>query len=102
MERQMPLTSTEVEHVAELARLRLDEREKILFLEQLSAILDYAAVIQGVDTSSVPPTASVLPLENVMREDQARPSLPAEDVLANAPDQLDSFFRVKAILEIGS
>lgn len=94
----MPLSLSEVEHVAELARLRLSDEEKALFREQLSAILDYAAVLQGVDTSSIAPTATVLPLRNVMREDESRPSLPQEDVLANAPDGRDGFFAVRAIL----
>ena len=81
----MPLTIAEVEHIAELARLSLTEQEKNLFQDQLSAILDYAAVLQRVDTSAVPPTATVLALRNVMRDDAVEPSLPTEDVLANAP-----------------
>jgi aspartyl-tRNA(Asn)/glutamyl-tRNA(Gln) amidotransferase subunit C len=95
----MPLSLAEVEHVAELARLSLSEEEKTLFREQLSAILDYAAVIQQVDTSAIPPTATVLPLRNVMRDDVARPSMPPEDVLANAPDARDGFFAVRQILQ---
>lgn len=94
----MPLSLSEVEHVAELARLRLTEEEKALFREQLSAILDYAAVLQGVDTSAIAPTASVAPLRNVMRDDVSRPSLPQGDVLINAPDARDGFFAVRAIL----
>jgi aspartyl-tRNA(Asn)/glutamyl-tRNA(Gln) amidotransferase subunit C len=95
----MTLSRAEVEHIAELARLRLTEAEKDQFQEQLSAILDHAAVLADVDTSAIPPTATVLPLRNVMRADQARPSLPQEAVLANAPDPYDGFFRVKSILE---
>jgi aspartyl-tRNA(Asn)/glutamyl-tRNA(Gln) amidotransferase subunit C len=95
----MPLTRSEVEHIAELARLDLTEAEKDLYQEQLSAILDHAAVLQQVDTSAIPPTATVLPLRNVMRDDVERPSLPRAEVLANAPDPHDGFFRVKAILE---
>lgn len=95
----MSLTLAEVEHIAELARLRLSDAEKALFREQLSAILDYAAAIQKVDTSAIPPTATVLPLRNVMREDAITPSLPREDVLANAPDAVDGCFRVRTILE---
>jgi aspartyl-tRNA(Asn)/glutamyl-tRNA(Gln) amidotransferase subunit C len=94
----MPLSLAEVEHVAELARLSLSDEEKALFREQLSAILDYAAVIQQVDTSAIPPTATVLPLRNVMRDDVARPSMPSEDALANAPDARDGFFAVRQIL----
>lgn len=97
----MPLSLTEVEHVAELARLSLTAEEKALFREQLSAILDHAAVLQAVDTSAIAPTATVLPLRNIMREDAARPSLPQEDVLANAPDARDGFYAVRAILGSG-
>jgi aspartyl-tRNA(Asn)/glutamyl-tRNA(Gln) amidotransferase subunit C len=96
----MPLTTAEVDHIAELARLSLTDQEKTLFREQLSAILDYAAAIQQVDTSTIPPTATVLPLRNVMRDDVVAPSMPREDVLANAPDAADGCFRVRAILEV--
>lgn len=98
----MPLTTAEVEHIAELARLSLTDQEKSLFREQLSAILDYATAIQQVDTSAIPPTATVLPLRNVMRDDVVAPSMPREDVLANAPDATEGCFRVWAILEAGS
>jgi len=94
----MPLSLAEVEHVAELARLALTEDEKTLFCSQLSAILDYASVLQGIDTSAIPPTATVLPLRNVLRDDIVGPSLAQGDVLANAPDARDGFFVVRAIL----
>lgn len=97
----MPLSQAQVEHIAELARLHLTAAEVTLFREQLSAILDYAATLQAVDTSAIPPTATVLPLRNVMREDAAAPSLPPEDVLANAPDAEAGCFRVQTILEAG-
>jgi aspartyl-tRNA(Asn)/glutamyl-tRNA(Gln) amidotransferase subunit C len=97
----MSLTIAEVEHIADLARLNLTTDEKALYRDQLSAILDYAAAIQQVDTSAIPPTATVLPLRNVMREDIAVTSLPTGDVLANAPDAAEECFRVKTILDIG-
>ena len=96
----MSLTLSEVEHIAELARLALTDDEKALFREQLSAILDYAAILQQVDTSAIPPTATVLPLRNVMRDDAIQPSMPVEDVLANAPAAEDGCFRVTAILDV--
>jgi aspartyl-tRNA(Asn)/glutamyl-tRNA(Gln) amidotransferase subunit C len=99
-EKSMSLTLSEVEHIAELARLALTDDEKALFREQLSAILDYAAILQKVDTSSIPPTATVLPLRNVMRDDAIQPSMPVEDVLANAPAAEDGYFRVTAILDV--
>jgi aspartyl-tRNA(Asn)/glutamyl-tRNA(Gln) amidotransferase subunit C len=97
----MSLTIAEVEHIAELARLGLTDAEKTLYRDQLSAILDYAAALQKVDTSAILPTATVLSLRNVMRADAVEPSLPQADVLANAPDVHEGYFRVKAILDIG-
>ena len=95
----MKLSLAQVEHVAQLAQLSLSDQEKELFREQLSSILEYAQRLQQVDTSAIPPTATVLPLENVMRDDQVRPSLPLADVLANAPDTEDGYFRVPVVLE---
>jgi aspartyl-tRNA(Asn)/glutamyl-tRNA(Gln) amidotransferase subunit C len=93
------LSLEEVEHIAELARLGLSEAEKEMFRDQLSAILDYADMLSRLDTAGVPPTASALPLDNVMRPDQVKPCLPVEDALANAPDVQANQFRVRAILE---
>lgn len=97
----MALTRAQVQHVAELAKLKLSDEEVERLTRQLSAILDYAARLQELNTDAIPPTASVLPLQNVMREDRVVPALPRDQVLANAPDQSDdgAFFRVKAILK---
>lgn len=91
------LSLEEVEHIARLARLGLSPAEKEMFRHQLSAILDYAGKLNELDTSGVP--ASALPLRNVMRPDEARPCLPSQDALANAPDTEAGQFRVQAILE---
>jgi len=96
----MPLTRQQVEHIAELAKLALSPEEIERFQEQLWAILDYAAVLQRVDTDAIPPTAQVIELRNVMRPDVVRPSLPVEDVLANAPSRKDSFFCVPPVIEV--
>ena len=95
----MPLTRQDVEHIAELAKLALTEEEKTLYQEQLSAILNYAGQLEQVDTSAIPPTASVLPLRSVMRADEPRPGMPREDVLANAPDVQANSFTVQAVIE---
>ncbi|HEX7594360.1 MAG TPA: Asp-tRNA(Asn)/Glu-tRNA(Gln) amidotransferase subunit GatC [Anaerolineae bacterium] len=97
----MLLTRTQVQHIAELAKLKLSEEEIDRMTPQLSAILEYAARLQELDTDAIPPTASVVPLQNVMREDQIVPSLTRDDALANAPDKDErgEFFRVRAILK---
>ena len=95
----MKLTLAQVEHIAELAKLALSDDEKSRYQEQLSAILEYAERLQAVDTSTIPPTATVLPLRNVMRADEPRDSMSREDVLANAPQAEADCFRVQAVLD---
>ncbi len=95
----MPLSREEVQHLALLVRLGLSEQEIETFRHQLSQILDYFRVLQELDTEDVPPTSHVLPLTNVMREDVPAPSLPVEEVLANAPQREGHYFRVRAVLE---
>ncbi len=95
----MPLSRQEVEHIAELAKLALTEEEVRRFQEQLSAILDNAAVLRRLDTEAIAPTARVIEMKNIMRPDTPRPSLPVEDVLANAPFRRDDQFCVPPIIE---
>jgi aspartyl-tRNA(Asn)/glutamyl-tRNA(Gln) amidotransferase subunit C len=93
------LTREQVEHVANLAKLALTEEEIETYRGQLSAILEYAAILQRLDTDAIPPTATVLPLRNVMRDDEPASSLQQAEALANAPSAKGGFFQVKAILE---
>jgi aspartyl-tRNA(Asn)/glutamyl-tRNA(Gln) amidotransferase subunit C len=95
----MALTREQVEHIADLAKLGLTEVEIERFCEQLSTILDYAAILNRLDTGATSPTASMLPLCNVMRKDEARPGLSQADALANAPSVEAGYFQVKAVLE---
>ncbi len=95
----MKLDRAMVEHIAELAKLQLTDEEIERYAEQLSEILAYAERLQALDTDDIPPTASVLPLRNVLRPDEVTPSLPREEALANAADVADGQFRVDAILE---
>jgi aspartyl-tRNA(Asn)/glutamyl-tRNA(Gln) amidotransferase subunit C len=95
----MDISRQEVEHVARLARLELTDDEKLTFTRQLSSILTYMDQLKTVDTTGVEPTATVLPVTNVFREDEVQPSLSQEHALANAPDQSGGFFRVPRILE---
>ena len=91
------LTREDVEHIAALAHVALGEAELALYQEQLSAILDHAAQLQELDTDAIPPTESVLPLRTVLRDDEPGPTLPAEDVLANAPAARDDCFVVPPV-----
>ena len=93
----MALTREEVEHIAQLARLELTEEEIARYREQLSDVLDYVARLQGLDTGDIPPTASVLPPRTVLREDEPRPPLPRDEVLANAAETTDGQFRVPPV-----
>ncbi|MFL7793778.1 MAG: Asp-tRNA(Asn)/Glu-tRNA(Gln) amidotransferase subunit GatC [Anaerolineae bacterium] len=95
----MKLSLDQVEHIAQLARLTLSNEEKALYQEQLSAILEYFEKLEGLDTEAISPTATVLPLRSVMREDEPKPSTPREDILANAPAAEDGCFEVPAVLD---
>jgi aspartyl-tRNA(Asn)/glutamyl-tRNA(Gln) amidotransferase subunit C len=95
----MSLTRTEVQYIAELAKLQLTEAEEALYQEQLSDILNYIQRLNTLDTGAIPPTATVLPLRSVMRDDVSRPSLPVDEVLANAPARAGDSFEVRVILE---
>ncbi|EGO65562.1 Asp-tRNA(Asn)/Glu-tRNA(Gln) amidotransferase subunit GatC [Acetonema longum] len=93
------ITPKDVEHVALLSRLELDQQETGKFTGQLNAILEYVEVLKKVDTDGVEPTAHVLPLKNVLRQDAVRPSLPRDLALSNAPEQEDGYFKVPKIME---
>ena len=95
----MKLSRNQVEHIAELARLALSDEEKALYQEQLSAILAHFEQLQELDTEAISPTATVLPLRNVMRDDETAPPSPREDILANAPSAEEGCFKVPAVLE---
>ncbi len=97
----MALTFDEVKSVAELARLHLSPDELERMRNQLSSILEHIAALDELDTASISPTAQVIELSNVMREDEVRPSLPIELVLENAPRKTDGFIEVDAVLTGG-
>ena len=89
----------EVEHVARLARLELAPEERERMREQLDRILGYIDKLRQLDTTGVEPTSHAVPVVDVVREDELRPCLSAEEMLANAPDRSGEFFRVPRIIE---
>jgi aspartyl-tRNA(Asn)/glutamyl-tRNA(Gln) amidotransferase subunit C len=95
----LPLSREEVLHVAQLARVGLTDADVVRFQGQLSQILDHFDVLRAIDTDDVPPTTSPLNLEGVMDADVARPSLPRDAVLKNAPNSQDGLLRVRAVLD---
>lgn len=97
----MELTRDQVLRVASLARLSLSDQEVELYRAQLSAILAHAEILQKLDSESLPPTATVPPTKNVVRQDTVAPSLSRTQALHNAPSVTDSYFEVKAVLEDG-
>jgi aspartyl-tRNA(Asn)/glutamyl-tRNA(Gln) amidotransferase subunit C len=89
----------DVEHVAKLARLGISPEEKERLEKQLSSILEYAKILNKLNTDKVPPTSHAIPMKNVLREDKVDPCKNVEDILANAPDEEDHMFRVPRIIE---
>jgi len=95
----MKLDPETVEHVALLARLGLTDEEKARLQDQLASILDHISVLEEVDTDAIPPTAQVIELQNILREDVAGEPLSLEDVLKNAPRAAHDFIKVNAVLD---
>ena len=95
----MKITKKDIDHVAQLARLRFPEAEKERFANQLNDILLYIDKLNQLNTEDVPPTPHVLPLDNVFREDKAKDSFGSEEILDNAPERAQNFFKVPKIIE---
>lgn len=92
------ITRDDVAHVARLARLRLDDEELDRFTGQLAAVLEHARDVEALDVGDVPPTAHPYPLRNVLRDDEPRPSLDRDEVLAQAPAAQGGRFAVPPVL----
>lgn len=95
----MALSRQDVEKIAALARLDLTEAEKALYQEQLSAVLAYAERLSELEIDDVPPTASAVPMTNVLREDEIEPSMPLADTLYNAPEAEQDQFKIQPVFD---
>jgi len=94
----MKISRNEVEHVADLARLELSGEEVDQFTGQLDAILSYIDKLNELDTADVEPTAHVIQVGNVIREDRVCDSIPLKETLSNAPETDEGFFKVPKII----
>jgi aspartyl-tRNA(Asn)/glutamyl-tRNA(Gln) amidotransferase subunit C len=92
------ISTDQVKHVANLARLAITDEETEKLTKQLDAIITFAEQLNELDTENVAPTYHVLDMKNVLREDIPQQGLPREEVLKNAPEQQDGQFKVPAIL----
>ncbi|KXG44942.1 Asp-tRNA(Asn)/Glu-tRNA(Gln) amidotransferase subunit GatC [Tepidibacillus infernus] len=95
----LSISTQEVQHVANLARLSLTEKEVDIYTEHLNSILEFAQKLNELDTEHVKPTSHALDLSNVLREDEKRDSIPREVALKNAPDHRNGQFKVPAVME---
>lgn len=92
------ISRSEVAHLAHLARIDLSEAELDALAPQLSVILESVTAVGEVAADDIPPSSHALPLRNVVRDDVTTPSLPADAVLAGAPEAENQRFRVPRIL----
>jgi aspartyl-tRNA(Asn)/glutamyl-tRNA(Gln) amidotransferase subunit C len=95
----MASAEIDIKYVAHLARLHLTPDEEKKFSAQLDNILGYIEKLKGLDIADVEPTAHATPMANVMRHDEARPSLPHDDAMRNAPAKANGLFIVPKIVE---
>ena len=95
----MKLSLDQLRHVARLSRLALEDDELQVFDEQLNSILEYMEQLNQLDTTDIPPTAQVLDLRNVLRQDAVKQEQTVEDMLENAPERRGDFFGVPRIIE---
>lgn len=93
------ISESQVKHVAHLARLAITEEQAQMLTDQLDKIITYAEQLNELNTDNVEPTAHVLEIKNVMREDCAQKGLPREEVLKNAPEHQDGQVKVPGIIE---
>ena len=91
------ITIKDVEHVAKLARLALSQEEKEKFAPQLNSILEYVNELNEIDTTGVEPMAHSIKISNIMREDEVKQDFSREEMMKNAPEEEDGFFRVPKI-----
>ncbi|MDD4320015.1 MAG: Asp-tRNA(Asn)/Glu-tRNA(Gln) amidotransferase subunit GatC [Acidaminococcaceae bacterium] len=95
----MKVTAKEVKHIANLSRLTVPDSEMEKFTEQFNQILNYADILQKLDTKGIEPTPYVLPISNVLREDIAVEGVSHEEALSNAPDVQNGGFKVPRVIE---
>ena len=95
----MSISREEVLHVAHLARLEFSDEEVERFTTQLADILNYVAKLNELDTSEVATTYHAIPLSNVFRKDEVKPSFHLDEVLANAPERENGFFAVPKVIK---
>ena len=95
----MKISRKEVEHVAGLARLALNDEELDQLTGQMDQILDYVDKLGELDTENILPTAHAVPVENAFREDVVKPPIGIDKALQNAPDPANNCFRVPKVIE---
>lgn len=95
----MKITETDIQHVANLSRLKIRPDESARILSQLNDILTYIENLNSIDTENIEPTTYALPMQNVFRADKVKPSLERELALSNAPLKEDGYFKVPRVLE---
>jgi aspartyl-tRNA(Asn)/glutamyl-tRNA(Gln) amidotransferase subunit C len=94
------ISRDQVLHLAQLARLALDEEETAALTEQLDTVLEYARSLESLDTEGIEPTSHPLPIRTPWREDRCEAPIPAEQAVANAPERSDTAFVVPKILDV--
>lgn len=97
--RMTKVTKEEVEHIADLVRISVSDKEVESYTEHLNAVIGYADKLGELNTDDVEPTRYGIVLENVLRTDEVTQSITQEEALRNAPDKQDGHFKVPSVME---
>ncbi|MBI3398430.1 MAG: Asp-tRNA(Asn)/Glu-tRNA(Gln) amidotransferase subunit GatC [Deltaproteobacteria bacterium] len=95
----MAITKRDVEHAAKLARLALSQEETELYASQMAKILTHVEKLGALDTKGIEPTSYTISPKTIFRKDEAKPSLPQDEILSNAPEKAKGCFKVPRIIE---
>lgn len=93
------INEKDVQYIASLARIHLDEAESKALTTDLEKILGYVSKLESLDLKDAAPTSHAIAIKNVFRDDEVRPSLDQKTALANAPEQLQGSFKVPQVIE---
>lgn len=95
----MNISVEDIKHLTRLSKLHFNQVEAGYYVQDLKRIIEYVEKLNEIDLEGITPTAHILPISNVLREDEVRQSMPVSEILKNAPDAQEDCFHVPQVVE---